>query len=651
MNKFLLIALALLLGLAGQTSAQLVLNSPWAANNGQSGVTFDVNALQAVDITDFEHNLDAGTWDIEIYTHNGFGTYLGNQAIASAWTLVHSQIGVVGNGSNLPSTGAPLLAPISIPAGQIQGLYITCTNGTGMNYQNGIAVGNVWAADAFMEIHEGHGGSYPFGGQFSPRNFSGAIHYAPGAIVNDDLALNSIDAPASNAGACGFPLQAETVTVTVMNFGQNAVLAGTAIPISYTLDDGVNPATTVNETFTPAADIPNLGQDTYSFAALAALGSAHAWTITATVSMPGDADPSNDSKSGTIANGLDSVSAFPWTDDMETATGGTSVPTGWTNSQSDNPGGGSYPDWLSLNTNSTPSGGTGPAAGDHTSGSGYYVHVEDSGSSTSSHSAISLITPCLDLSSLGAPQLRFWLCSNNNGTAPDNLLEIDVIDYSTGSGVTIPGIAIFPAEADQAWYEKTVDLSAFAGNTIQVVFRGRNDNGTFSHDVCIDDVKVFEPTVSAGQAAQAGLAELDINGATNANGDPVGAYTAGPHSTDVTSGAVASFSISGAAGNNAIILLTGPLNVAAGSAAGIGQFDIGVSSGGGVPTGISIVVDGTNASGAGFWSSLFHTGAGTMNLDITYNIPAGISIPFQAVVFSGTSSVAALSNAVEVNSI
>ena len=642
MNKLLLIALAVVLCLAGQTSAQMTLHTGWAANNGQSGCMFDVNALQAVNIMGFQHNLMAGLHDIEIYAHNTLGTYVGNEGNPAAWTLIHSETGVTGLGPNIQGSGSTLSSPFSIPAGATQGFYVTVSNGTGMRYTNGTAPGAVWASDAFLEILEGHGMCYSFSCFFLPRNFSGAIDYAPGNVSSDDLAMQSIDAPASNTGPCGYPLQNEAVSITVLNLGANPILAGTPIPVSYTLDDGVNAPTTVNETFAPAADILPLASDSFTFVALAALGSSHSWDITATASMVGDGDPSNDSKTETVGNGQQAVSSYPWFDDMDSGgpSGSTNAPTGWTNSQWDNAGGGNYPDWVAR-SGTTPSSGTGPAAGDHTSGAGIYMHVEDSGSG--GHLYIDLISPCLDLTGLATPTLKFWICSFS-GT---NTMYVDVIDASGGYNFG-PG---FGSEADNGWYEKTVNLSAYAGQVIQLVFSGTNDNGGFSHDVCIDDVTVYEPVALNGQPAQAGLAELDINGATNANGDPVSTYTPGPHTTDIAMGAAANIDITGAAGQ-AIILLAGPPNIAAGAFPGVGQFDIGVASGGPLPNGLVIVADGTAGGSGGFWSSIFNTGgSGTMALSVSFNVPVGVSMSFQAVVFTGTPAVIALSNACTANSI
>jgi hypothetical protein len=110
--------------------------------------------------------------------------------------------------------------------------------------------------------------------------------------------------------------------------------------------------------------------------------------------------------------------------------------------------------------------------------------------------------------------------------------------------------------------------------------------------------------------------------------------------------------ITGAPGDQVIILLGGDLNVGVGGVAGVGQFDIGVPSGGVIPNGITVVANGGSGPlGGGFWSSLFRTGSGTMSLSFTYNVPVGLVYPLQAVVFTGHSSVIALSNAVVVTSI
>ncbi|MEZ4850813.1 MAG: hypothetical protein R3B93_19790 [Bacteroidia bacterium] len=63
-------------------------------------------------------------------------------------------------------------------------------------------------------------------------------------------------------------------------------------------------------------------------------------------------------------------------------------PTGWVNATTED----DAQDWYAV-TGSTPSGNTGPT-GDHTSGSGVYLYVEDSGAGANNDSVI-LFTPFL----------------------------------------------------------------------------------------------------------------------------------------------------------------------------------------------------------------------------------------------------------------
>ena len=110
------------------------------------------------------------------------------------------------------------------------------------------------------------------------------------------------------------------------------------------------------------------------------------------------------------------------------------LPTGWVNVSGENSGDVcSSPvqchEWT-VHTGTTVSTVTGPS-GDHTSGSGNYLFVEDSGNTNAS---VELLSPVLDLSTLNDPKVEFWMHSlwstNNN----DNDLVIDLMD---ASGTTI----------------------------------------------------------------------------------------------------------------------------------------------------------------------------------------------------------------------
>lgn len=650
MKNYTLLALIAAIALMGATAtAQLSLTTTYAHNNGQSGNMFDLKGLASVIINDFNVNVDTGTWDFEVWVVTGGGTIAGNENNAAAWTLIGSVPGIVSAGQGLPtSLGLTLAAPIA--GGSIQGFYVTVTNGTGINYTNGTTTGALYTSDANLEFYEGSGHSYPFSSNFNPRIWNGDIIYSPASTVADDMRMGSIDAPISVTTGCGMPLGLETITVTMMNMGSNTVLAGTPIPVTYTLDDGTGPVGVAAETFTPAADILQYQAVTYSFTTLGDFSTAGLWTVTASVLMVGDLDPSNDSASSTVQNGIGAgaINTFPWVENFDslTANGTTTAPAGWENVAGENAGGG-YLDWLFRNSLSTPSGGTGPTAGDHTSGTGFYAHVEDSGNL---HSVINLRSPCIDVSSLTTPEARVYVHSENGGQGPgavnENFLAFDIVDYSAGAPVVIPDVIPQVGALGPNWTMVTIPIPAGLG-VIQLQFRGRNDNGNFNHDICIDDLSVFNATLGTGQVPQPGLAVFDVNNAVDVTGSPVSTNKPGPYTTNITSGTMMNMDISGAPGQP-IILLTGNINPGSSILPGIGQFDIGTPSGGPAPAGLGVLADGM--SGTGFLPAFFVTNAaGDMSMSVSMNaLPAGLAFGMQALLFNGGPSVVSLSNAVEV---
>ncbi len=208
-SRILLPALmAMLLG--SVAFGQFSLTTTFMNNNGQSGNMFDVMSPGGLTITDFDVNLDAGTWDVEIYIVNLDPTATNPGTIAQTptagpsaglradtdpaqWTLVTTILGVVGNG---PGVATNLAAGVAIPLapGQRQGIYVTVNNGTAINYTNGANWGGVTASDSFLNIYEGWGSVYPFAGSFgtgsdpmnpggSSRIWNGTIYYSTGPIV------------------------------------------------------------------------------------------------------------------------------------------------------------------------------------------------------------------------------------------------------------------------------------------------------------------------------------------------------------------------------------------------------------------------------------------------------------------------------------
>ncbi len=206
-----------LLSIATLASAALLpaqsLTSTFQGGNGQAGNMFDVKALVSLTIDSFDVNLDAGTWDLEVYALPANTPYLPDVNNAAAWgTPIAQVLGVTSNG---PNVATPLNLALAVPvnAGSIQAFYVTVTNGTSINYTNGSVTGSLYASNAELEFYEGSGLAYPFSANFNPRVFNGTIFYtsAPGQATKEQY-----------GSSCDFPSQfgelfAQGATVDLAN--------------------------------------------------------------------------------------------------------------------------------------------------------------------------------------------------------------------------------------------------------------------------------------------------------------------------------------------------------------------------------------------------------------------------------------------------
>lgn len=173
-------------------------------------------------------------------------------------------------------------------------------------------------------------------------------------------------------------------------------------------------------------------------------------------------------------------------------------PDGWINQTGDGA------DWYGRSTG-TGSGGTGPTA-DHTSGSGAYVFVEDG---SNNNTAVGLIRDSIDLASLTAPALSYWVSSfRNGGAGVDNYVIVEVWNGSTWTQVDSVGTL-----ASLAWMQRTVDLTTYAGTMIDVRWSVNNAGMNFEHDIAIDDLSIFN--VNANDVAAIGITAPAGNGRAN----------------------------------------------------------------------------------------------------------------------------------------
>ena len=137
-----------------------------------------------------------------------------------------------------------------------------------------------------------------------------------------------------------------------------------------------------------------------------------------------------------------------------------------------------------LFTNSWPAYG---AAGltDHTATGGSFAGVDGSGSA--SLTGITLTSPFIDVSSIVAPRLRFFLFNNNTSDASYQTLNVDFYDGTTWHN------AIYtwgPTANNAAWQEITIPLTGYT-ITGPVQFRfvvDKSSGSPFYDDMVIDDI-------------------------------------------------------------------------------------------------------------------------------------------------------------------
>ena len=138
-----------------------------------------------------------------------------------------------------------------------------------------------------------------------------------------------------------------------------------------------------------------------------------------------------------------------------------------------------------LDANGTPSGTTGPS--DDMTGGGNYMYIETSSPRAPGDSAF-LISSNIDLSALTSPELRFF--SHMYGASIGEL-SIHIV---TAANPTPTMIWQLLGDQGNQWDERTVDLSAYAGGTVQFIMLGVvGDNGSgvqYWGDVAIDNFEV-----------------------------------------------------------------------------------------------------------------------------------------------------------------
>ena len=147
-------------------------------------------------------------------------------------------------------------------------------------------------------------------------------------------------------------------------------------------------------------------------------------------------------------------------------------------------------DWR-VNSGSTGTGGSGPSS-DHTSGSGKYLYLEASGNNGSGcqNKEAILHSPCIDLTNYSQAELFFWYHAYGGSIGS---LHVDII----ANGIIYEDVMLpIIGEQGNQWDSVWVDLSAYVGSEVVVVFRGYTGPG-FQADLAIDDIQVSASVISS----------------------------------------------------------------------------------------------------------------------------------------------------------
>ena len=166
------------------------------------------------------------------------------------------------------------------------------------------------------------------------------------------------------------------------------------------------------------------------------------------------------------------------------------IPSCWSMSGGEN--------WLFNTTGPNHVGNAGTLSG-ATSTNSYYAVVDASGYTGNA----TLNSPPIDVSSLTAAELSFFLISDDEGYGFSSTLTV------TANGNTV---GTFSGNTT-GWENKIIDLSAYTG-TVQInfIFSEPSDNGAYYDDIAIDDVSIHE-TPSCTAPTNINSANIVSNGA------------------------------------------------------------------------------------------------------------------------------------------
>lgn len=209
-------------------------------------------------------------------------------------------------------------------------------------------------------------------------------------------------------------------------------------------------------------------------------------------------------------------------------------------------------------TGATASFNTGPNS--DVSGSGNYIYFESDFTSTSISAFIRSAE--IDLAGANSPKLyyQYHMFGNNVGD-----LKIEINSRNNGNGnLERTWSSQQQASSADAWKLDSIDLSAYVGDTIRVVFRAEPTSANGGSDIAVDEVRVEEtgPDCNAPTNLQVSSSSTTSLNLTWQNANPNGSTTdliwyeaaSGPGSATTVTGISSPYNLTGLNPNTAYVI-------------------------------------------------------------------------------------------------
>lgn len=181
-------------------------------DNGNNGVMFKIRAKKPIIINTFSifNPVAATADDFVIYTKTG--DYIGFETNPAAWNIVSNTSATPVNDTITLSSDLSLF----MNTNETRSFYIRSVIND-LDYLNGITEGAIYSQNAELEFYEGKGVAGEFGSNFTPRIFSGIIHYCEATEFLCDTLGTQISSSNSNYGIF-FDIDAKTQDIEIDNF-------------------------------------------------------------------------------------------------------------------------------------------------------------------------------------------------------------------------------------------------------------------------------------------------------------------------------------------------------------------------------------------------------------------------------------------------